>query len=261
MAELAGVSRSAVSRTFTAGASVSARTRAKVLAAAQSSGIRSTIWRAVCTDTSRIVSLITTDISTPFQASFFDHLTRAPQQRLTKVAMVINTKGDAQSVAAALEQTLGFRAEASIILSGQPQKALIDKCLTNGQRVILVNRDYDHPQAENIRIDNEGTARAALVMLQQQGCRRVALIASAVGSVGLVARERGFVAVARKAGLAVEVIRYGDTSYAPGWRLWPACCNGRRKGCFVLPTCWRAVFSTRCGAAARTRGDGAAGVR
>ncbi len=215
VAELAGVSRSAVSRTFTAGASVSARTRAKVLAAAQELGYQVNHLARCLHDTSRIVSLITTDISTPFQASFLDHLTRALQQ-IDKVAMVINTKGDAQSVAAALEQTLGFRAEASIILSGQPQKALIDKCLTNGQRVILVNRDYDHPQAENIRIDNEGTARAALAMLQQQGCRRVALIASAVGSVGLVARERGFVAAAREAGLAVEVIRYGDTSYASG---------------------------------------------
>ena len=215
VAELAGVSRSAVSRTFTAGASVSPRTRAKVLAAAQQLGYQVNHLARCLHDTSRIVSLITTDISTPFQASFLDQLTRALQQ-IDKVAMVINTKGDAQSVAAALSQTLSFRAEASIILSGQPQKELIDKCLTNGQRVILVNRNYDHPHAENIRIDNEGTARAALAILRRQGCQRVAVVTSDVGSVGLEARERGFVAAAQAAGLEVEVLRYGDTSYASG---------------------------------------------
>ena len=215
VAQLAGVSRSAVSRTFTAGASVSPRTRAKVLAAAQQLGYQVNHLARCLHDTSRIVSLITTDISTPFQASFLDQLTRALQQ-IDKVAMVINTKGDAQSVAAALSQTLSFRAEASIILSGQPQKELIDKCLTNGQRVILVNRNYDHPHAENIRIDNDGTARAALAILQRQGCQRVTVVASDVGSVGLEARERGFVAAAQAAGLEVEVLRYGDTSYASG---------------------------------------------
>ena len=215
VAELAGVSRSAVSRTFTAGASVSPRTRAKVLAAAQQLGYQVNHLARSLHEASRIVSLITTDISTPFQANFLDQLTRSLQQ-IDKVAMVINTKGDAQNVAAALSQTLSFRAEASIILSGQPQKELIDKCLANGQRVILVNRDYDHPHAENIRIDNDGTARHALSILQRQGCQRVAVVASDVGSIGLETRVRGFVAAAHEAGIAVEVLRYGDTAYASG---------------------------------------------
>ena len=42
------------------------------------------------------------------------------------------------------------------------------------------------------------------------------MVTSDVGSVGLEARERGFVAAAQAAGLEVEVLRYGDTSYASG---------------------------------------------
>lgn len=215
VAERAGVSRSAVSRTFTEGASVSPTTRDKVLRAAHELGYHVNHLARCLHDDSQIVSLITTDISTPFQASMLDLLTRE-LQRINKVAMVINTKGDADSVAAALTQTLNFRAEASIILSGQPSGALIDQCLSNGQRVILVNRNYDHPLAENLCLDNRATAARALQLLQAQGCQRVAVVSSNVGSVGLVAREQGFVAAAQAAGLDVRVLKQGDTSYATG---------------------------------------------
>ena len=46
VATLAGVSRAAVSRSFTPGASVAPATRAKVFAAAERLAIRSTTWRA-----------------------------------------------------------------------------------------------------------------------------------------------------------------------------------------------------------------------
>ncbi|MGF1702059.1 LacI family transcriptional regulator [Photobacterium makurazakiensis] len=215
VADLAGVSRSAVSRTFTEGASVSPKTREKVMAAAKQLGYHVNHLARGLHDTSNIVSLITTDISTPFQASFIDTLTRQLQQ-INKVAMVINTKGDKNSVTAALNQTLNFRAEASIILSGQPPKELIDKCITNGQRVILVNRHDAHPNADNIRLDNFTAAQQALHILVEQGCQHVAVVNSNIGSSGLMAREQGFIAAANKAGLRVDVIRHGDTSYQSG---------------------------------------------
>lgn len=52
----AGVSRSAVSRTFTPGASVSPSTREKVLKAAESSAIRSTILRVACLPSVAVLS-------------------------------------------------------------------------------------------------------------------------------------------------------------------------------------------------------------
>ncbi|WP_295890815.1 LacI family DNA-binding transcriptional regulator [uncultured Vibrio sp.] len=215
VADLAGVSRSAVSRTFTEGASVSSRTRERVMMAADKLGYHVNHLARGLHDTSNIVSLITTDISTPFQASFIDTLTRQLQQ-INKVAMVINTKGDDDSVTAALNQTLNFRAEVSIILSGQPSMELIDQCISNGQRVILVNRNYAHPKADNIRIDNRHSAEKALEILISQGCSHIALVNSNVGSSSLMAREEGFIAAAEKANISVYVLRYGDTSYASG---------------------------------------------
>ena len=215
VAEHAGVSRSAVSRTFTEGASVSAQTREKVMAAAKELGYHVNHLARGLHDTSNIVSLITTDISTPFQSAFIDELTHQ-LQKINKVALVINTKGNSEDVDTALTQTLNFRAEASIILSGQPRKELIDKCIANGQHVILINRNQIHNDAYNIRLDNHAAAFEALEILKQQGCKKLLLVNSAIGSPGLNARENGFVEAARLAGVNVETIRFGDTSYESG---------------------------------------------
>ncbi|MGR5062977.1 LacI family DNA-binding transcriptional regulator [Photobacterium sp. DNB22_13_2] len=215
VAEHAGVSRSAVSRTFTEGASVSPKTREKVLAAAKELGYHVNHLARGLHDTSNIVSLITTDINSPFQSAFIDKLTHH-LQKINKVALVVNTKGSDEDVDIALTQTLNFRAEASIVLSGQPHKDLIDKCLANGQHVILVNRNQVHENAYNIRLDNHTAAFEALEILKQQGCKNLLLVNSDIGSPGLVAREVGFVEAANIAGLTVEVVRFGETSYDSG---------------------------------------------
>ncbi|GEA52218.1 LacI family transcriptional regulator [Vibrio inusitatus NBRC 102082] len=215
VADLAGVSRSAVSRTFTEGASVSAKTRERVLNAAGKLGYHVNHLAKGLHDKSNIVSLITTDINTPFQSRFIDTLSRS-LQKINKVTMLINTKSDDESVTEALNQTLNFRAEVSVVLSGQPSKALIDQCIRNGQRVILVNRNYVHPDADNIRIDNIGSARKALDILINQGCKNIALINSDVKSSSLMAREEGFMLAAKQEKVSIQVLRFGDSSYASG---------------------------------------------
>ncbi len=215
VAELAGVSRSAVSRTFTEGASVSEKTRHKVMLAAKELGYHVNLLARGLHDSSNIICLLTTDINTPYQAKFIDTLTRFLQS-IGKVAMVINTKGDKKSVSKALTQTLHFRAEASIILSGQPSNALIEQCLSNGQRVILVNRTQIHQGAEHIMLDNHSAAEKAFDILRQQGCQRVAVINSNLGSTSLIVREQGFVKAAKAANIDVNVVRYGPTSYESG---------------------------------------------
>ena len=59
VAEHAGVSQSAVSRTFTPGASISPKTRAKVLASAKELGYRpNAIARSLITSRSRIIAVV-----------------------------------------------------------------------------------------------------------------------------------------------------------------------------------------------------------
>nr|WP_192574442.1 LacI family DNA-binding transcriptional regulator [Klebsiella pneumoniae] len=69
MARLAGVSRSAVSRTFTPGASVSEKTRQKVLSAAEALGYQvNIIARTMITGSSNFIGIVTAGFDNPFRS-------------------------------------------------------------------------------------------------------------------------------------------------------------------------------------------------
>jgi DNA-binding LacI/PurR family transcriptional regulator len=217
VADLAGVSRSAVSRTFTDGASVSKVTREKVLRAADALGYHvNQLARSLINESTGIVCIIGADLNTPYQAGILDAITRR-MQAIDRIAMVINTSGESGSVETALRQTLHYRADATIVLSGTPPASLIETCVRSGQHVILVNRDDRYEGSENLVIDNAGAAREAFHMLHRAGCRIIALVSSTAGTPSLLARESAFTAAAEEAGLSVTVARPGPTSYATGY--------------------------------------------
>ena len=216
VAEVAGVSRSAVSRTFTDGASVSPRTRAKVMAAAEMLGYHvNHLARGLIHHRSGIICLIVAEMQTPFQATFVEAATRR-LQAIGKVVMVLNTAGQPANVEAALRQTLNYRAEATVVVSGAPPASLIETCIENGQRVILINRDdaIDGPQV--VMIENEAAAAEACFLLRRAGCQSLAVVASTAGTPSIVTRERAFVAAAKEAGIEAMVSRAGPTGYASG---------------------------------------------
>lgn len=217
VAELAGVSRSAVSRTFTDGASVSEATRRKVLKAADMLGYHvNHLARSLINAESGIVCIVGADIGTPHQARVLEALTRR-LHAIDRVGMIINTSGDSASVELALRQTLNYRASATIVLSGTPPASLIRTCVNSGQRVILINRDDHLDGPTNITLDNAAAAREAFFMLRRAGCERLAVVSSAAGTPSLVARAQGFQAAAAEAGLKVAVTAAGPTSYATGF--------------------------------------------
>ncbi len=77
VAERAGVSRSAVSRTFTHGASVSPATREKVLRAAEELGYQvNDLARGLLANRSQLIGMIASDPETPFRALQISTLSR-----------------------------------------------------------------------------------------------------------------------------------------------------------------------------------------
>ncbi len=82
VAELAGVSPSAVSRTFTAGASVSEQMRAKVHAAAEELGYRpNALASSLTTGRTKLIGLISNNFHNPIFLEVFDRFTRGLQER------------------------------------------------------------------------------------------------------------------------------------------------------------------------------------
>ena len=216
VAERAGVSRSAVSRTFTAGASVSPKTRQKVMEAADALGYHvNHLARGLMRNESGIVCLIVSEISTPYRSALLRALTQQ-LQIAGKVAMLINTDRSDGSVDRALRQALRYRADASIILSGLPDRSITDLCLRNGQRLVLINRDDDHDGPLKINLDDEAAAARVVTAFARAGCTRLAFANSQAGTPSLMARERGFIAAAAAVGLDVIVERFGQTGYESG---------------------------------------------
>ncbi|GGG48787.1 substrate-binding domain-containing protein [Chelatococcus composti] len=219
VAERAGVSRSAVSRAFTPGASVSEDTRRRVLEAATALGYHvNHLARGLSLKESGIVCLVGSELGTPYRASLVKAMTQAAQDA-GKVAMVINTDRSDESVSAALRQALHYRADASIILSGMPDKSITRLCLENGQRIVLINRDDDQDGPLRINLRDGEAARCALTAFLRAGCRRLAFANSEAGTPSLMARERGFLAAAAAIGLPVTVERFGPSVYESGREL------------------------------------------
>jgi DNA-binding LacI/PurR family transcriptional regulator len=216
VAERAGVSRSAVSRTFTPGASVSPETRRKVLEAADALGYHvNHLARGLMRNESGIVCLIVSEIGTPYRSALLRALTQ--QLQLSgKIAMLINTDRSDGSVDLALRQAIRYRADASIILSGLPDKRIAQLCLRSGQRLVLINRDDGEEGPLRINLDDAGAARRILTAFLRAGCRKLAFANSESATPSLKARETGFRAAAKDMGIEVKVARYGATGYEAG---------------------------------------------
>jgi DNA-binding LacI/PurR family transcriptional regulator len=216
VAERAGVSRSAVSRTFTDGASVSEETRRKVVEAAEALGYHVNHLARQLRERSNIVCLIVSDLTTPVRAAMVDRLTRK-LQAAGKITVVLNTESDEASVNHALKLTLHYRADATVVLSGTPSTGLVKTALANGQQVILINRDDGLEGCDNVGLDNATAAREAHFLLKRAGCRRLGIVTSAARTPSLVEREERFLEAAAAEAITVTVVEADATSYRAGF--------------------------------------------
>jgi DNA-binding LacI/PurR family transcriptional regulator len=216
VAELAGVSRTAVSRAFTPGASVSAETRAKVYAAAEKLGYQvNNLARGLLTSRTGLVALIVAEIQTPHRSSLLAALSNQ-LQAAGKVGLLINTDRSDESVAQALRQAISYRTEAAIVLSGMPDTSLAEICLRNGMRLVFINRNEERPGALRVRLDDAAAGRQAFASLAAAGCKRLAFASSKAGTPSLEDRATGFRAAAVEAGVSIVEAASGMTSYQTG---------------------------------------------
>jgi DNA-binding LacI/PurR family transcriptional regulator len=213
----AGVSRSAVSRTFTPGASVSNETRQRVLQAAADLGYHvNHLARGLMRRETGIVCLVAADMSSPQGSRMVRGIVEA-LQAVGKVAMTISIAGPDDDAASALQKTIDYRADATVVLSGTPAQSIVRTCLNNGQRLILISRDDPVEGPDKIQLDNIGAASSACRAFLRGGCRRLAVVNSELGTPALMARETAFVAAARAVGLEPVTVRQGRvTGYDSG---------------------------------------------
>ncbi len=209
VADLAGVSRSAVSRTFTPGASVSAKTRMKVEEAARRlSYSPNLIARSLITRRSGIVGLVLSQMDNPFYAALVDALGEKLAASGKRLMLFSGTEGP--RVEQQIEALLHYRVEALMIASVTPSSALLQRCREAGVRVILINRSTDEADCCTITCDNEDGGYQIGRQMLAEGCRRLAFVAGVEASSTSREREKGFSRAISQAGGQLVARACGD---------------------------------------------------
>ncbi len=216
VARLAQVSQSAVSRTFTAGASVSEETRTKVLAAAKTLGYRpNALARSLITRRSHIVALVMSYLENQFYPLVIEKLSQQLQKQGYHVLMFISEMDEADAV---LTEILQYQVDGIVMASTMLSSALADTCAHAGVPVILFNRIADtgeHTRADtsSVTSDNYSGGRMVASLLLERGHQRIAFLAGLENSSTNLERERGFTAVLDEAGQQLHSRAVGHYSF------------------------------------------------
>jgi DNA-binding LacI/PurR family transcriptional regulator len=230
VAQLAGVSQAAVSRTFTPGASVSAQVKQQVLDAAEQLGYRpNAIARSLITNSTNIIGIVLVRFTNPFYWQIFKEFTQKLQD-LGYATLLLNAAQDYE-VEQTLPTALQYQVDGLIITSATLTSKMADECARAGTPVVLFNRYEMGSTANAVCCDNVGGGRMVADALLDAGYERLAYIAGEEGSSTNRDREQGFTQQLQTQGHALTFRESGgeytyEAGYAAAQRLlqtdtWP----------------------------------------
>jgi DNA-binding LacI/PurR family transcriptional regulator len=173
VAELAGVSRAAVSRSFTVGASVSAKTRAKVEKAASALGYNpNMLARSLTTGKTQLVGLVSNNFHNPVFLQIFEQFTRILQERSLRPLLVNLT--DQVDPARSVQLLRQYSVEGVIVASSHLPDGFAGAFRDAGLPVVhAFGRAVVPPDAHVVGIDNVEAGRMAAQTLIARGYRHL----------------------------------------------------------------------------------------
>jgi DNA-binding LacI/PurR family transcriptional regulator len=192
VAKLAGVSLSAVSRTFTEGASVSPKTREKVLAATRSLGYQpNALARSLMTKRTEMIGLICNNFDNPLFMEIFDLFTRRLQQYGRRPLLANLSGGIRPDVA--LEMLLKYRVDGVIVASSTLPPSFAIACAEAGMPVVgAFGRPGSAGTVSVVGADNVQGGRLAGDVLRACGYKNIAFLGGPQTATTTEDRIRGF---------------------------------------------------------------------
>lgn len=217
VARRAGVSPSAVSRTFTPGASVSEKTRKKVEGAARDLGYSpSFIARSLTTKRTKLIGLVANNFQNPVFLEVFDLYTRALQQRELRPLLVNLTNETDPEQSLRMLRQYGVDA---VIVATSTLPPNFSRAF-RAARVPVVHAFGRFDPVANVHvvgIDNNLCGRMAAETLTSRGYRNIAIIGGPEYATSTQDRIAGFCQRMREFKLPVEDISYAaNYTYAAG---------------------------------------------
>lgn len=215
VARLAGVSQSAVSRTFTPGASVSQKTREKVMVAADALGFRpSLIPQIMLTNRSGLVAVVVGGLENPFYGRVLEAFATRLREAGKQILLVpVESDYALDAVVAKLSQ---YRVDAivSALAVLSPEVA----CTLSAFRIPVVsfNTPVTAEWVGSVGSDNVAGGRQAAAHLHERGARRFAFLAGPAESPASQERLAGFREETARRGLPEPAVAGEHYTYASG---------------------------------------------
>jgi DNA-binding LacI/PurR family transcriptional regulator len=217
VAQLAGVSRSAVSRSFTPGASVADETRWRVLEAAEQLGYRpNAIARSLNTRRSGLIGVVVADVGNPFYARLVEALAIEIQARGR--APLVFVAREAGATDALLPELLSFQVDGVLVASATLSLRVTQLYTAARTPIVLLDRMADDGEDVSGDISADNVAGAAMVaeLFAATGRRRPAFIAGIENTSTSRDRAAGFLAGLSRHGLGLTGRDAGQYNYAGG---------------------------------------------
>lgn len=209
VAREAGVSVSAVSRAFTPGASVSARMRNRVMAAAKKLDyMPNVLARSLMTQRTHLIGVILSNFNNPLYLTVLDHFTRQLQRRgLRMILLNISADEDLESTARMIMQ---YGIDGLVVSAGAISPLITDQCIKRGIPLVAFARSPKRSKLHVVCPDNIAGGRMAARQLIDAGHRRFGFVGGPRTASTSEERLKGFRDEIEEAGLRVESIEFSD---------------------------------------------------
>lgn len=198
VADKAGVSRSAVSRTFTDGASVSEKMRRKVEKAADELGYTpNALASSLTTGRTRLIGLVSNNFHNPIFLEVFDLFTRGLQDRGLR-PLLVNLSNETDP-ANSLNMLRQYSVDGVVVASSTLSPAFSQAFREARMPVVhSFGRHSSTPQVHVVGIDNVECGRMAARELIERGYKRVGFLGGPESATSTQDRIEGFTSVLSK---------------------------------------------------------------
>lgn len=195
VAELAGVSRSAVSRTYTEGASVSLKTREKVKKAALELGYSpNALASSLTTGRTKMIGLVSNNFRNPFFLEVFDLFTRGLQERGLR-PLLVNLSEETKPEAS-IRMLRQYSVDGVIVASSTLKPGFSRAFKDAGFPVVHPFGSHsENPIVDVLGIDNIKAGRMAALTLISRGYSKVAFLGGPETATTTIDRGKGFLSV------------------------------------------------------------------
>lgn len=215
VARHAGVSRAAVSRTFTPHASVSPKTREKVHRAAEELGYRvNYLARSLTNQRSDLVGVVAAGFDNPFRPQQVEQIARSLLARNFRPVLLPTSHGADPSEL--IGQLLHYNVSGVVVTSDTPPSALCEECADYGVPIVLINKGDDIPLVDRVVSDDKSAGQIAATHLIESGANRPAAMGAA-GSYSARRRIEAFVARCKALGVVADVLPIAVNDYRHGF--------------------------------------------